>query len=76
MPTSTDQSSSSERPNASGASSTAAFRSPQKVQVGKVHARKLVIVALDEHNVTVYDADSTTDLNRTKTKHQLTTSRR
>ncbi|WBC13425.1 IS481 family transposase [Micromonospora sp. WMMA1998] len=57
----------------------------QKIQVGKVHARKLVTVALDEHTVTVYDADtpitavprrSTTDLNRTKAKHQITTSRR
>ncbi|MFI7492676.1 hypothetical protein ACIBXA_30295 [Micromonospora echinaurantiaca] len=53
----------------------------QKIQVGKVHARKLVTVALDEHTVTVYDADtpiaavprrSTTDLNRTRAKHQIT----
>ncbi|MET8909585.1 hypothetical protein [Micromonospora sp. NPDC004551] len=53
----------------------------QRIQVGKVHARKLVSVALDEHTVTVYDADtpiaavarrSTTDLNRTKAKHQIT----
>lgn len=54
----------------------------QKIQVGKVHARKLVSVVLDEHTVTVYDANSpitavprrsTTDLNRTKAKHQITT---
>ena len=53
----------------------------QRVQVGVVHARKLVTVVLDEHTVTVYDADipitavprrSTTDLNRTKAKHQIT----
>ncbi|WP_422736271.1 hypothetical protein ACN263_22150 [Micromonospora sp. WMMD729] len=53
----------------------------QKIQVGKIHARKLVTVALDEHTVTVYDADtpiaavprrSTTDLNRTRAKHQIT----
>lgn len=57
----------------------------QRVQIGKIHARKLVTVALDEHTVTVYDADtpitavprrSTTDLNRTKAKHQTTTPRR
>jgi hypothetical protein len=51
----------------------------QKIQVGAVHARILVTVALDEHIVT--DADtpikavprrSTTDLNRTKAKHQIT----
>ena len=54
----------------------------QRIQVGKVHARKLVSVVLDEHTVTVYDADtpikavprrSITDLNRTKAKHQITT---
>jgi hypothetical protein len=54
----------------------------QRIQVGVVHARKLVSVALDEHTVTVYDADttiaavprhSTTALNRTKAKHQITT---
>ncbi|MEV0158271.1 hypothetical protein AB0H57_31945 [Micromonospora sp. NPDC050686] len=54
----------------------------QRIQVGKVHARKLVTVALDEHTITVYDADSpikavprrsATDLNRTKAKHQITT---
>jgi hypothetical protein len=54
----------------------------QRIQVGVVHARKLVTVALDEHTVTVYDADtpikavprrSTTNLNRTKAKHQITT---
>ncbi|MGW3789218.1 hypothetical protein ACWD5Z_31915 [Micromonospora chokoriensis] len=28
------------------------------IQVGKVHARKLVSVALDEHTITVYDTDS------------------
>ncbi|MEU7802412.1 hypothetical protein AB0B10_24425 [Micromonospora arborensis] len=53
----------------------------QRIQVGVVHARKLVTVALDEHVVTIYDADtpikavprrSTTDLNRTKAKHQIT----
>ncbi|SCG54737.1 hypothetical protein [Micromonospora inositola] len=53
-----------------------------RIQVGKVHARKLVSVALDEHTITVYDADSpitavprrsTTDLNRVKAKHQITT---
>ena len=53
----------------------------QRIQVGVVHARKLVTVALDEHTVTVYDAAipikavprrSTTDLNRTKAKHQVT----
>ncbi|GIF78620.1 hypothetical protein Asi02nite_81380 [Asanoa siamensis] len=47
-----------------------------------MHGRKLVTVVLDEHTVTVYDADtpikavprrSTTDLNRTKAKHQITT---
>jgi cyanophycinase-like exopeptidase len=47
--------------------------------------RKLVTVALDEHTVTVYDADtpikavprrSTTNLNRTKAKHQITTTHR
>lgn len=57
----------------------------QKIQVGKVHARKLVTVALDEHAVTVYDADapikavprrSTTDLNRAKAKHQITAARK
>jgi hypothetical protein len=31
----------------------------QRIQVGVVHARKLVSVALDEHTVTVYDADTT-----------------
>ncbi|MEV4418009.1 IS481 family transposase [Catellatospora sp. NPDC049609] len=49
----------------------------QRVQVGVVHARKLVTVALDEHTLTIYDADipikavprrSTTDLNRSKAK--------
>nr|WP_050592871.1 hypothetical protein [Salinispora pacifica] len=54
----------------------------QKVQVGKVHARKLVTVALDEHTITAYDAEtpiaavprrSTTELNRTRAKHQITT---
>ena len=53
----------------------------QRIQVGKVHARKLVTVALDEHTITVYDAGipiaavprhSTTDLNRTMAKHQMT----
>ncbi|MEU5949900.1 IS481 family transposase [Micromonospora sp. NPDC047465] len=53
----------------------------QKIQVGKVHARKIVTVVLDEHTVTVYGADtpitavprrSTTDLNRTRAKHQIT----
>lgn len=57
----------------------------QKIQVGKVHARKLVTVTLEEHTVTVYDAGtpikavprrSTTDLNRTKAKHQITAARR
>ncbi|MET7403083.1 hypothetical protein ABZS66_57345 [Dactylosporangium sp. NPDC005572] len=52
----------------------------QKIQVGVVHARKLVSVAVDEHTVTVYDNDtpikavprrSTTDLNRTKASHQI-----
>ncbi|MEU8006273.1 hypothetical protein AB0B66_34385 [Catellatospora sp. NPDC049111] len=46
-----------------------------------VHARKLATVPLDEHTVTVYDAAipikavprrNTTDLNRTKAKHQIT----
>ncbi|MER7588449.1 hypothetical protein ABTW72_13030 [Micromonospora sp. NPDC127501] len=46
-----------------------------------MHSRKLVTVALDEHTVTVYDADtpikavprrSTTDLNRTKAHHHIT----
>ncbi|MFG3302903.1 hypothetical protein [Micromonospora chersina] len=55
----------------------------QRIQVGKVHARKLVSVALDEHTITVYDAErpitaaprrSTTDLNRTKAKHQISPS--
>ncbi|WP_244236905.1 integrase core domain-containing protein [Micromonospora violae] len=54
----------------------------QRIQVGVVHARKLVAVALDEHTVTVYDADtpikavprrSTTDLNRTKAHHRIST---
>ncbi len=53
----------------------------QRIQVGKIHARTLVTVALDEHTVTVYDADtpiaavprrSTTDMNRVKAKHQIT----
>jgi hypothetical protein len=53
----------------------------QKIQVGVVHARKLVTVALDEHTVTVYDNDtpikavprrSTTNLNRTKAHHEIT----
>jgi Transposase and inactivated derivatives len=53
----------------------------QKIQVGAVHARKIVDVALDEHTVTIYDGQaavaavprhSTTELNRTKTKHQIT----
>jgi len=53
----------------------------QKIQVGVVHARKLVSVALDEHTVTVYDNDapikavprrSTTNLNRTKAHHEIT----
>lgn len=57
----------------------------QRIQIGKVHARKLVTVALDEHTIIVYDAEtpiaavprrSTTNLNRTKAKHQITTSRR
>jgi hypothetical protein len=56
----------------------------QRIQVGVVHARKLVSVALDEHTVTIYDADtpikavprrSTTALNRTKAKHQITVPR-
>ncbi|GAA2611451.1 IS481 family transposase [Dactylosporangium fulvum] len=53
----------------------------QKIQVGVVHARKLVTVALDEHAVTVYDHDtpikavprrSTTNLNRSKAHHEIT----
>ncbi|MFD6563184.1 hypothetical protein [Micromonospora profundi] len=45
----------------------------------------MVSVALDEHTITVYDADSpltavprrsTTDLNRTKAKHQITATAR
>jgi hypothetical protein len=53
----------------------------QKIQVGKIHARKLVSVVLDEHTVTVYDNDtpikavprrSTTRLNRTKAHHRIT----
>nr|WP_256487491.1 IS481 family transposase [Micromonospora sp. CPM1] len=53
----------------------------QRIQVGKVHARKLVSVALDEHTITVYDANtpiaaaprrSTTNLNRTKAHHHIT----
>jgi hypothetical protein len=53
----------------------------QRIQVGKVHARKLVSVALDEHTITIYDAGtpltalprrSTTDLNRTKAGHHIT----
>ena len=56
----------------------------QKIQVGVVHARKLVTVALAEHAVTIYDNDtpikavprrSTTNLNRTKAHHQITSSR-
>jgi hypothetical protein len=64
--------------------SMAPFRSPANASksVG-VHARKLVSVSLDEHTVTVYDADtpikavprrSTTNLNRTRAKHQITSS--
>ncbi|MFG2103569.1 hypothetical protein ACGFJ5_23570 [Micromonospora echinaurantiaca] len=30
----------------------------QKIQVGKVHARKLVTIALGEHTVAIYDADA------------------
>jgi hypothetical protein len=54
----------------------------QKIQVGKIHARKLVTVVLDEHTVTVYNNDtpikavprrSTTNLNRTKAHHRITT---
>jgi len=54
----------------------------QKIQVGKVHARKLVTVVLHEHTITVYDNDtpikavprhSTTTLNRTKAHHRITT---
>jgi hypothetical protein len=54
----------------------------QKIQIGVVHARKLVSVILDEHTVTVYDNDapikavprrSTTNLNRTKAHHEVTT---
>jgi hypothetical protein len=53
----------------------------QKIQVGKVHARKLVTVVLDEHTITVYDngtpikavsRHSTTTLNRTKAHHRIT----
>lgn len=52
----------------------------QKIQVGVVHARKLVTVALDEHTVTVYDNDApikavprriTAELNRTKAHHEI-----
>jgi hypothetical protein len=52
----------------------------QKIQVGIVHARKLVTVALDEHTVTVYDNGaaikavprrSITDVNRTKASHHI-----
>jgi hypothetical protein len=49
----------------------------QKIQVGAVHARKIVDVALDDHPVTIHDGQvavaavphhSTTELNRTKTQ--------
>ncbi|SCE96011.1 Transposase InsO and inactivated derivatives [Micromonospora echinospora] len=52
----------------------------QRIQVGKVHARKVVSVVLDEHTVTVYDATSpinavprrsTTGLTRTKAHHHI-----
>ena len=52
------------------------------IQIAKGHARKLVTVGLDEHTVTVYDNDtpikavlrrSTTQLNRTKAHHHITT---
>ncbi|MEU2167923.1 hypothetical protein ACH47V_25480 [Micromonospora chersina] len=54
----------------------------QRIPVGKVHTRKLVTVAVDEHTVTVYDAGtpitaaprhSTTDMKRVKAKYQIST---
>ena len=52
----------------------------QKVRVGRVHARKVVWVLIDETTLTVYDGQavivavprpSTTDVNRFRAKHQV-----
>jgi hypothetical protein len=52
----------------------------QKVRVGRVHARKVVRVLIEETTVTVYDGQaviaavprqSTTDVNRFRAKHQI-----
>ena len=55
---------------------------PHTVRSGRLQANlRPVSVALDEHTITVYDANTpiaavlrrgTTDLNRTKAKHQIT----
>jgi hypothetical protein len=56
----------------------------QKIQVGRVHARKIVDVTLDETTVTIrHDGElltavprrSTTELNRTKNSEYLTTTK-
>jgi hypothetical protein len=55
----------------------------QKVRVGRVHARKVVHVLIEETTLTVYDGQavivvvprrSTTDVNRFRAKHQIRTS--
>jgi hypothetical protein len=52
----------------------------QKVRVGRVHARKVVTVDIEETTLTVYDGQavivavprqSITDVNRFRTKHQI-----
>jgi hypothetical protein len=52
----------------------------QKVRVGRVHARKVVTVHIEETTLTVYDGQavivavprlSTTDVNRFRAKHQI-----
>jgi hypothetical protein len=52
----------------------------QKVRVGRVHARKVVRVLIEETTLTVYDGQavivavprlSTTDVNRFRAKHQV-----
>jgi hypothetical protein len=54
----------------------------QKVRVGRVHARKVVNVLIEETTVTVYDGQaviaavprhSTTEVNRFRAKHQIRT---
>jgi hypothetical protein len=52
----------------------------QKVRVGRVHARKVVHVRIEETTLTVYDGQavivdvprlSTADVNRLRAKHQI-----